>query len=307
MKDKSTNFFQNLIDRYINNKSTNAEHKILENFFDSKAENLSWETNKFGNKELLKARLKGEIDRKIKKQSFTNNRYKYISAAAGILIMVGWFLFSDISPKSKVFATTQTIDSLLLNDGSKIILGPNSILEYPSSFKNDYRSVELIKGNAFFKIARDTTKPFEVKHPELSTTVLGTSFTINTNKKNISVLVMTGKVSVRSKNNLMEILNPTDRATFNYASNELKLDQVLNSLPWYAKEIKFRNSALVEISEIIENRFGYHFKFENEILKEKIVTLTIDSNTTIQNFVDQLNYITNLKFKIKDHDIKIKE
>ncbi|WP_434036345.1 FecR family protein [Formosa sp. 4Alg 33] len=307
MKNRNTNFFQDLLDRYLNDTSTIAENTVLDNFFDSKSKTLDWDSNTLGNKELLKARLKSDINYKINPQSKINRKYFTISIAASILLIIGLFTFLDFSPKQHVFATTQTLDSLLLKDGSKIILGPNSILEYPSDFNDNYRAVELKKGNAFFKIKRDTTKPFQVNHPKLSTQVLGTSFTINITTETIAVHVMTGKVSVKSENNLSEILNPTDRATFNFTSNNLLKDTHFNSVSWYDKEIKIKNRKLIELAQIIKSRFGYRVSFENDTLKEKLVTLTIDTHTTMQSLINQLEYITNVKFKIKDYEIEITE
>ena len=64
-----------------------------------------------------------------------------------------------------------------LEDGSKISLQPNSQLQYPHHFKAGRREVYL-KGEAFFEIARDTTSPFLVYTHDVTTKVLGTSFTI---------------------------------------------------------------------------------------------------------------------------------
>jgi len=93
--------------------------------------------------------------------------------------------------------TTATTTTLFLADGSKVILEPFSSLKYPSCFLKNQREV-VLKGEAFFDIARDTTKPFVVYANETITKVLGTSFTIKAfeGEKEVEVSVKTGKVAV---------------------------------------------------------------------------------------------------------------
>ncbi len=98
--------------------------------------------------------------------------------------------------------TTSIDQKVILEDGSKVVLKPQSSLIYAKYFNLKQREVYLI-GEAFFNVKRDISKPFIVHSGDLITEVLGTSFRIKSNesKNKIEVSVASGKVSVYTKNN----------------------------------------------------------------------------------------------------------
>lgn len=72
--------------------------------------------------------------------------------------------------------STAEIRALRLDDGSIVRLGPASAIDV--AFAPTERRVRLLKGEAFFEIARDTSRPFTVESDDVRTTVLGTSFEV---------------------------------------------------------------------------------------------------------------------------------
>ncbi|MBL0742998.1 FecR family protein [Chryseolinea lacunae] len=86
---------------------------------------------------------------------------------------------------------------IVLKDGSKVTLQPGASLTYPVAFTGAKREVTL-RGEAFFQVAKDRTKPFYVFSDNLITQVVGTSFTIKANgaNKQSEVSVTSGKVIV---------------------------------------------------------------------------------------------------------------
>ncbi|MEH6305193.1 FecR domain-containing protein [Olivibacter sp. CPCC 100613] len=90
--------------------------------------------------------------------------------------------------------------SFTLEDGSDIQLEPNSKIEFPLDFKAD-RTVTL-SGMARFDVVNDPEHPFTVWAKGVETTVLGTRFEITAYPKQdqVSVRLLTGKISVRNKN-----------------------------------------------------------------------------------------------------------
>jgi ferric-dicitrate binding protein FerR (iron transport regulator) len=75
---------------------------------------------------------------------------------------------------------------IILPDGSKVWLNSESRLEYSSVFTGK-RQVSLV-GEAFFEVAKNPNKPFQVFSNGVLTTALGTSFNINAFEEN-SVVV----------------------------------------------------------------------------------------------------------------------
>ena len=111
-----------------------------------------------------------------------------------------------------------------MEDGTVILLKPNSSIEYPAKFSAVDRKVTL-KGEAFFDVTKDKNRPFIISTSELTVKVLGTSFNVMAYEgaKEISVAVKTGKVSVvKSKDEVTNrpqlnevILTPNQEVIYN--------------------------------------------------------------------------------------------
>ena len=94
-----------------------------------------------------------------------------------------------------------SVKIITLTDHSVVTLNSGSVFKYPSSFASNNRRVFLIKGKGFFEIAKDKTRPFTVYSAKLSTTALGTSFTVENYKacQMEKIRLYTGKVEIGSK------------------------------------------------------------------------------------------------------------
>lgn len=84
-----------------------------------------------------------------------------------------------------------------LADGTKVWLNADSELEFPSAFTGDERKV-TVRGEAYFEIAKDATKPFRVRVGKTEVEALGTAFNINTHlyKEKIKTILTEGKIKV---------------------------------------------------------------------------------------------------------------
>ena len=90
-----------------------------------------------------------------------------------------------------------------LSDGTVVTLGDHSIISFTDPFAGSKRDIWL-KGRAGFKVAKDKTKPFTVYSDGISTTALGTAFTVTSYEKEniISIRLEEGKVVVKSTDSI---------------------------------------------------------------------------------------------------------
>ena len=72
-----------------------------------------------------------------------------------------------------------TFYHLVLSDGTKVWLNADSKIKYPVSFGQDKREVSL-RGEGYFEVAKDSTRPFIVSTDKMDVRVLGTTFDVNT-------------------------------------------------------------------------------------------------------------------------------
>lgn len=149
-----------------------------------------------------------------------------IAAAAALVLLagLGWMYFIKVDqqqalvtkPQQKVdpvmpvvqreVNTTGKEKSITLADGSMVVLFNNSELVYEKQFSR--RHIKLA-GKAFFKIAKDASRPFTVETNAIATTALGTGFTVDANafakQKQVIVRLYEGKVVIKpvAANNLL--------------------------------------------------------------------------------------------------------
>lgn len=179
---------------------------------------------------------------------------------------------------------------ITLVDGSVITLHPETELIVRKNFNHHWREVEL-KGEAFFHVKRDPSRPFFVYAGEVVTKVLGTSFIIRAyeNDKDVTIAVKTGKVSVyanrphgKNKNRLMEpevILTPNQQVTYHrekeIVSKELvpKPEIILPNSNLF--RMKFENAQVGEIFAVLEENYGVEIRYDKELLKNCRLTTSM--------------------------------
>ena len=81
-----------------------------------------------------------------------------------------------------------------LADGSELQLGPNTLLQV--DLGDARRSVELVRGEAYFKVAKDPARPFFVQANAFAVRAVGTEFAVSRRKREVIVTVAEGSVRV---------------------------------------------------------------------------------------------------------------
>jgi transmembrane sensor len=252
-----------------------------------------------------------------------------IAAAVSAIVIAGiWFMRNSdlssqyISEGSSTHAAAQwtkftnkgnSVHILLLEDGSKITLSPQSTLEYPERFSETKREVNLY-GEAFFEIARDPKKPFSVYTNDLVTQVLGTSFLIRAfeKEKDITVAVKTGKVSVftdeHTSASSAAVLTPNQQVVYSKAESRMLKSLVENPtvVPQTVEEknFDFRDAPIDKVFETLEEAYGVEIVFDEEIMSNCYLNAPLDGVP----FHDQLRLICkgiNAQYEIMDAHIII--
>ncbi|ULQ57187.1 FecR domain-containing protein [Flavihumibacter rivuli] len=129
----------------------------------------------------------------------------FLRIAAMVVVLLGVLglgalLFNYLGqPEELLVASKDKPVQQGLPDGSTVYLNKGASIRYPEAFRGKKRKVEL-KGEGFFNIKSDKSKPFIVAVNELEVKVVGTSFNIREMKGQTEVIVETGIVEVSRGN-----------------------------------------------------------------------------------------------------------
>ncbi|MEM0911928.1 MAG: FecR domain-containing protein [Pseudomonadota bacterium] len=150
---------------------------------------------------------------------------------------------------SAIFSSDiRQIKTIELNDGTRVSLAPNSVIQ--TFYSDQRRLVNLIKGNGFFEVVNDKDWPFVVNANDVNVTVIGTAFDIEKNLNGAQVSVAEGTVELSvASNNRTALLNANQRITVemgtlgnikNISSNEIGI--------WRSGWLIFDNVTLADVA-----------------------------------------------------------
>jgi transmembrane sensor len=139
---------------------------------------------------------------------------------------------------------------LTLSDGSKVWLNAASAITFPTAFTGKERKVE-IKGEAYFEVAHDASKPFQVTVNGMQVQVLGTHFNINAydDEGEIKTTLLEGSVKV-SKGSASRFIKPGEQAivpTGNDLNIQVQTADVDEAVAWKNGLFHFNNADLQEV------------------------------------------------------------
>ncbi len=125
-------------------------------------------------------------------------RHQVVAAAASILIvgLIGWSIWPGGGPAEPRTLVAETVvggrGSMSFSDGSKVEL--NTASKARARFGERRREVWLDRGEAYFEVAHDASRPFVVHAGDARVTVLGTKFSVRRDGDRLRVAVTEGRV-----------------------------------------------------------------------------------------------------------------
>src|SRR5579862_8578042 len=136
-----------------------------------------------------------------------------VVAAAIVLTITGVALFSARSGVSTGVGEQRL---LTLKDGTRVFL--NTATMVVVEYNNNFRKVELDRGEALFEVVNRSGWPFVVQVGDRQVTALGTSFVVRRDGKELAVTLVEGKVSVTSDPGLAPPGSHADRPSDSVAT-----------------------------------------------------------------------------------------
>ncbi|HKG08709.1 MAG TPA: FecR domain-containing protein [Pedobacter sp.] len=233
----------------------------------------------------------------------------------GIIVSVNTIQYNDSTRiQSAPPGAVQTITTpkggqyqIELPDHTKVWLNAETALEYTADLnsKNNERRVQLLSGEAYFEVAKDTKKPFIVISGDQQVLVLGTHFNISAypNQKTIKTSLLEGSVKVTTaKGNVSKSLRPGQQAI--NSANRLQIKKADTELEtaWKRGKTEFENADLKTVMGMLERWYDVETIYQTSNTESRF-TGTVSRNKNITAVLQLLESTGEVHFKIQGRKV----
>ncbi len=194
---------------------------------------------------------------------------------------------------------------IILSDSTRVWVNADSELQYPDHFMGDKRKV-VLKGEAYFEVAKDTSHPFYVEVGDMNVKVLGTSFNISAypNSKRQTTLVE-GCVTI-NWNQQQVMLHPGQQATENIRELQVREVNVANYVGWIDRRFVFKDKLLGEVLEDLERWYDVEIFVTDDKIRNLHFTANFQKYENMDKVLKIIEYAACVKFEIKDRTLVVR-
>ena len=250
-----------------------------------------------------------EVETKTVQMPWLRRNYKYVSAAAVILValFLGFLINKPFdSTVTVAYDSTQPEMVYQLPDGSSFAFDGTGAVSYPKQFANNGRDVKF-EGKARFDVAKDADRPFVIHCDGLDVEVLGTQFLLDATGGLCTVDLYSGLVRMtavdKRGHELSHIdLQPGDRGVWDAESGGLKAmtyaevkEMELNT----EHVLDFNNVCLNTIVETVEYIYSVEVELPEAYAAEK-VTMRFSDEDSVDEVVETIATLFGLEVSKSD-------
>ena len=197
----------------------------------------------------------------IQKVKFPAKAYhlRILQVAATIIVLISsvlWFWNKSSLQETVLLSRTGETKIFYLPDSSRVTLTEDSRLTYNAQFGKTNREL-FLRGEAFFQVKRDTSKPFIVETSLIQVEVLGTSFQVIAQKLQVEVAVEKGRVKVTTQDKKQESVLETGMSV-KYGKKDGELMISTKEDKGEIQILKFDNAPLSEVIETLNEYYSCH-------------------------------------------------
>ena len=244
---------------------------------------------------------------------------KYVAVVA-IAVGVGWGIkkiqgntyLSNSKEKEVVYNEIHVqkggrANTLVLSDGTKVILNAATTFRYPTSFGEKNRMVYL-EGEAYFEVAKDSAREFWVHAGAMDVKVLGTSFNVKAYERleTVATTLVEGSVEVACAGKSFQIV-PGEQFVYdkNNRVMDVRMVDTESYVSWKDGYYKFRQTTLEEIMETLSVWYGLNVFYVNESAKQVEFTGKVRRYEDARMLLDKFEQTGDVVFDIKGNNVFI--
>ena len=203
------------------------------------------------------------------------------------------------------YGGTYTVE---LCDGTKVYLNSGTTLEFPSRFDGKVRSV-ILKGEAYFDVARNVSKPFVVEVDEMKVKVLGTSFNVKSyvDEPGVYTTLVEGSVAILRDGQPEKKIKPGEQAYYNKGVGTLSIAEVdvKEFTSWKDGVFYFKDIALEEILRIVSRWYDLEVFYMNQGAKSVIYSGKLPMYSSVEDVLRKFEISGDVRFELKGRTLTV--
>jgi transmembrane sensor len=187
---------------------------------------------------------------------------RFALAGAAVVVVLGTvvLMMPNLAPWSNRYVAAKgEMRQVSLDDGSRMLVNTDS--EVKVRYGDRERVIDLVRGEAYFEVAKDPARPFIVRTDDARVRAVGTKFTVRYLVSATEVLVTEGRVEVvrdaPASNPTAVELAPGNRAVVSesQAAPVVAMVDVARATAWTAGKVEFDEATLADVIRDV-NRYS---------------------------------------------------
>ena len=207
--------------------------------------------------------------------------------------------------KMQKLSTSRGMDfKVILSDGSEVWLNAESSLEFPSAFTSKERRVNL-KGEAYFKVARNEQNPFIVTTDKMQVRVLGTEFNFRSYVSELSHVSLVEVYPPDGKTPEVT-LKPGQDASLD-AAGQIQVREIdtYSVCQWVNGFFYFDNSSLVDILRELGRWYNLGVVFRSSDLMRQKMHFSASRHDDIGHTLENLNRLRKVRVSLEGNNLVV--
>ena len=195
---------------------------------------------------------------------------------------------------------------MTLEDGTRVWLNAATRLKYPVVFTGGIRKV-FLKGEAYFEVVHDTTRPFIVETEQANIRVLGTSFDVCAYKEEgkMWMTLEEGMVEVESADKEKKIkMFPGEQICLEdgRGMKKYKVETALFT-SWRIGRLVFKDIRLEDLMRNVARWYDVEVVFRRENLKDIVFTGDVKKYEDLNEVLEMIELTSEARFTIEGQSI----
>lgn len=199
--------------------------------------------------------------------------------------------------------------NVMLADGTMVFLNAGSEIYYPAAFSGDKREVGL-KGEAYFEVAKDESRPFFVQTGDIRIRVLGTSFNVTSypERERIETTLEQGRIQITNGKELIDVV-PGEQVIYDKKNNlfEVKFIDTKLYTSWKDGYYKFEQMPLEEIMETLALWYDLNVFYANAEVKSLEFTGRLRRYERVERLFEKIEQTDLVEFELNGNNVVIRK